>query len=89
MLKIDRSFVSGMGDSAESAALVHTLVQLGKVLGIETVAEGVETTDQRMRLEEEEVDIGQGFLFARPLEVKDVDRFLKDSAGVPEVPVVS
>jgi diguanylate cyclase (GGDEF)-like protein len=89
VLKIDRSFVSGIGDSAESAALVHTLVQLGKVLGIETVAEGVETTDQRTRLEEEQVDIGQGFLFARPLEVKDVDRLLKDSAGMPEVPLVS
>jgi len=89
VLKIDRSFVSGMGNSAESAALVHTLVQLGKVLGIETVAEGVETTDQRTRLEEEKVEIGQGFLFARPLEVKDVDRLLKDSAGMPKVPLVS
>ena len=88
VLKIDRSFVSGIGDSAESAALVHTLVQLGKVLGIETVAEGVETSDQRSRLEDEQVDIGQGFLFARPLEVKDVDRLLKDSAGVPKVPAV-
>jgi len=88
VLKIDRSFVSGLGDSAESAALVHTLVQLGKALGIETVAEGVETADQRTRLEDEQVDIGQGFLFARPLEVKDVDRLLKESAGKSEVPVV-
>ena len=88
VLKIDRSFVSGLSDSTESAALVHTLVQLGKALGIETVAEGVETADQRTRLEDEQVDIGQGFLFARPLEVKDVDRLLKESAGKSEVPVV-
>ena len=84
ILKIDRSFVSGIADSKESAALVHTLVQLGKVLGIETIAEGVETSDQRTRLETEHVDTGQGFLFARPLAVADVDRLLLDSGGKPE-----
>jgi diguanylate cyclase (GGDEF)-like protein len=84
ILKIDRSFVSGIADSRESAALVHTLVQLGKVLGIETIAEGVETNDQRTRLETEQVDTGQGFLFARPLAVADLDQLLLDSAGKPE-----
>jgi EAL domain-containing protein (putative c-di-GMP-specific phosphodiesterase class I) len=84
ILKIDRSFVSGIADSKESEALVHTLVQLGKVLGIETIAEGVETNDQRSRLETEHVDTGQGFLFARPLDVADLDRLLLDSAGKPE-----
>jgi diguanylate cyclase (GGDEF)-like protein len=84
ILKIDRSFVSGIADSRESAALVHTLVQLGKVLGIETIAEGVETNDQRSRLETEHVDTGQGFLFARPLAVDDLDRLLLQSAGKPE-----
>jgi diguanylate cyclase (GGDEF)-like protein len=84
ILKIDRSFVSGIADSKESAALVHTLVQLGKVLGIETIAEGVETNDQRSRLENENVDTGQGFLFARPLAVVDLDRLLFESDGKPE-----
>ncbi len=84
VLKIDRSFVSGIADSRESAALVHTLVQLGKVLGIETIAEGVETNHQRSQLETERVDSGQGFLFARPLSVKDLDQLLSDSAGRPE-----
>jgi diguanylate cyclase (GGDEF)-like protein len=84
ILKIDRSFVSGIADSRESAALVHTLVQLGKVLGIETIAEGVETNHQRTQLETERVDSGQGFLFARPLSVKDLDQLLDDSSGRPE-----
>ncbi len=84
ILKIDRTFVSGITDSNESAALVHTLVQLGKVLGIETIAEGIETNDQRTRLETERVDTGQGFLFARPLAVADLDRLLLDYAGKPE-----
>jgi len=88
VLKIDRSFVSGIADTTESAALVHTLVQLGKVLGLETIAEGIETDDQRLRLKAEDVDTGQGFLFARPLEVEDVNRFLEGSAGKPEASVI-
>lgn len=76
ILKIDQSFVSRIGETEESAALVHTLVQLGKVLGLETTAEGIETEDQRLRLRAEEVDFGQGFLLARPLEVEGVDRLL-------------
>jgi diguanylate cyclase (GGDEF)-like protein len=79
VLKIDQSFVSGMADTTESAAIVHALVQLGKALGLETIAEGIETNDQRMRLKAEEVDNGQGFLFARPLDVESVDQLLRDS----------
>jgi EAL domain-containing protein (putative c-di-GMP-specific phosphodiesterase class I) len=81
ILKIDRSFVSGITDSAESAALVHTLVQLGKALKLETIAEGVEDEAQRMQLREENVDTGQGFLFARPLDVAAVNSFLEGFAA--------
>ncbi|HEY3844598.1 MAG TPA: EAL domain-containing protein, partial [Acidimicrobiales bacterium] len=63
----------------------HTLVQLGKVLGLETVAEGIECEEQRRRLEAENVNIGQGFLFARPLSVKAVDRLLQQSVVQTEV----
>ncbi len=76
ILKIDQSFVSGMADSSESMAIVHTLVQLGKLLGLRVVAEGIETDEQVMRLRAEQVDVGQGFLFARPLDASEVDRFL-------------
>jgi diguanylate cyclase (GGDEF)-like protein len=74
VLKIDKSFVSGIAETTEAAALIHTLVQLGKALGLETIAEGIETDDQRMRLKAEKVDGGQGFLFARPLDVAAVNR---------------
>jgi diguanylate cyclase (GGDEF)-like protein/PAS domain S-box-containing protein len=80
VLKIDQSFVSGMSDTKESAAIVHTLVQLGKVLGLETVAEGVESEDQRRKLEAENVNVGQGFLFARPLDVAAMDELLNTEA---------
>jgi diguanylate cyclase (GGDEF)-like protein len=74
ILKIDSSFVSGMGDSVESAALVHTLVQLGKVLKLETIAEGIEDDEQRLRLQREEVDTGQG---AQAVDVAALDEFLE------------
>jgi EAL domain-containing protein (putative c-di-GMP-specific phosphodiesterase class I) len=80
VLKIDQSFVSGMSDTKESAAIVHALVQLGKVLGLETVAEGVESEDQRRKLEAEDVNVGQGFLFARPLDVQAMDELLNTEA---------
>lgn len=76
VLKIDQSFVSGVVHAKESAAIVHTLVQLGKVLDLETVAEGIESEDQRILLQAEDVNIGQGYLFARPLEAKAVGQLL-------------
>lgn len=85
ILKIDRSFVSGIVDTKEASALVHTLVQLGKALGLEIIAEGVESHAQRRQLIAEKVDTGQGFLFARPLDVVAVDRLLADWDGEAEL----
>jgi EAL domain-containing protein (putative c-di-GMP-specific phosphodiesterase class I) len=75
-LKIDRSFMSGIASSREAGALMHTLIQLGKALGLETLGEGIEEHAQLEQLKHEECDSGQGFLFARPLDVEAVTRFL-------------
>jgi EAL domain-containing protein (putative c-di-GMP-specific phosphodiesterase class I) len=75
-LKIDRSFISAMAKSPESGALIRTLVQLGKTLGLETLAEGIEECEQYSQLEREHCDSGQGYLYARPLEVEAVETFL-------------
>jgi diguanylate cyclase (GGDEF)-like protein len=75
-LKIDRSFISGIAGSNGSAALIHTLVQLGKTLDIETLAEGIEERSQLETLQREHCDHGQGFLFSRPLDVDAVEQFL-------------
>ena len=75
-LKIDRSFINAVAESPEAAALIHTLVHLGKALGLATFAEGIEDTDQFDRLRIEDCDSGQGFLFARPLTVGDLELFL-------------
>ena len=76
MIKIDRSFIAAMSESSESATLVHTLVQLGKTLGLETIAEGIEEPDQQTRLRLEQCDSGQGYLFAKPLQGEDLLRFV-------------
>jgi len=75
-LKIDRSFITGISSSREASALMHTLIQLGKALGLETLGEGIEEHAQLEQLKHEECDSGQGFLFARPLDVDAVTRFL-------------
>jgi diguanylate cyclase (GGDEF)-like protein len=77
VLKIDRSFVSGITDTSEAGALVHAMVLLGKALGLETVAEGVENDGQRVLLAAESVDTAQGYLFARPLDVEAVNHLLE------------
>jgi diguanylate cyclase (GGDEF)-like protein len=82
-LKIDRSFISGIASSKQSAALIHTLVQLGRTLEIETLAEGIEDRAQLETLQREHCDHGQGFLFSRPLSVEDLEDFLGGARREP------
>jgi EAL domain-containing protein (putative c-di-GMP-specific phosphodiesterase class I) len=76
-LKIDRSFVSGLTDRPEGVTLIHTLVQLGRALSIQTLAEGIEQPQELSVLQHERCDSGQGFLFARPLEVDAAEAYLE------------
>ena len=80
VLKIDRTFVTGLSDSADSRALAHTLIQLGKTLGLETLAEGIEEQAQLEVLRHEQCDHGQGYLFARPLIAEDIQGYLSPMA---------
>ncbi|MCZ2827933.1 EAL domain-containing protein [Modestobacter sp. VKM Ac-2986] len=80
VLKIDRSFVDLLDGSAEDAAIVHGLVQLGRTLRLEIVAEGVETVAQRDRLRAERCQLAQGWLFAPALEADEAERLLLQRA---------
>ncbi len=75
VLKIDRSFISQLAEGTEGEILLHTLVQLGKALSIETTAEGIERHQDLTLIKSQECDNGQGFLFTRPLSVQDADSF--------------
>jgi diguanylate cyclase (GGDEF)-like protein len=79
-LKIDQSFISGMRHNQEGETLLHTLVQLGKALSIETFAEGIEQEHELSLLRDQNCDSGQGFLFARPLDVAATESFLRNWA---------
>jgi diguanylate cyclase (GGDEF)-like protein len=76
-LKIDRSFITGLGRNVEGESLIHTLVQLGKALSIETIAEGIEQPNELSLLQEQNCDGGQGFLFAKPLDPSEIETFLE------------
>ena len=65
-LKLDRSFVAGLGSSGKDGAIVSAVIALAHSLDLTAVAEGVETADQRRSLQELGCDVGQGFFFGRP-----------------------
>ena len=75
-IKIDKSFVSELGECDESAAIVRAASSLAKALGMETVAEGVETEDQLARVGIEGCSEAQGYLFGRAMPAGEVLRFL-------------
>jgi diguanylate cyclase (GGDEF)-like protein len=79
-LKIDRSFITGLSENKEGETLIHTLVQLGKALSLETFAEGIEQEQQLSMLRDENCDSGQGFLFAHPLDVAGTEAFVRTHA---------
>jgi diguanylate cyclase (GGDEF)-like protein len=87
-LKIDRSFISGLTHNEEGETLMHTLVQLGKALSIETFAEGIEQQQELSLLREQNCDSGQGFLFARPLDVAATEAFLRQNWAEKPTPAL-
>ena len=66
VLKIDRSFVDGLGEDPEDTAIVTAIISLSRALGLRVVAEGVETRRQLDELRRLGCDRAQGFMFARP-----------------------
>jgi diguanylate cyclase (GGDEF)-like protein/PAS domain S-box-containing protein len=73
MLKIDRSFVSGLDDDEGTSVLTSSIVQLARNLGLEPLAEGIETEEQRRFLLVNGCDLGQGFLFSRPVPAEEIE----------------
>jgi diguanylate cyclase (GGDEF)-like protein len=79
-LKIDRSFVTSLNAADENLQIVKTIVTLAGNLGMQVVAEGVETEEQLEQLRSLKCQYGQGYLFSKPLEVTDADLFVLNSA---------
>jgi diguanylate cyclase (GGDEF)-like protein len=86
-LKIDRFFISKLGAGDENSEIVRTIITLANNLGMEVVAEGVETAEQFAELRALKCDYGQGFFFSKPLEARYAQALLMDwpEARMPEV----
>jgi diguanylate cyclase (GGDEF)-like protein/PAS domain S-box-containing protein len=79
-IKIDRSFVTNMTSLPGSEAIVRSTIDLGRNLGLEVVAEGVETADTMARLEELGCHLAQGYYVSKPLPVGELDAWLATTA---------
>ncbi|MGI9494004.1 MAG: putative bifunctional diguanylate cyclase/phosphodiesterase, partial [Geminicoccaceae bacterium] len=75
-LKVDRSFVKELGGNPNDTAIVHAIVALGHNLGMQIIAEGIETDAQLAQLRTEGCDIAQGFFFGRPVPATEIGRQL-------------
>jgi EAL domain-containing protein (putative c-di-GMP-specific phosphodiesterase class I) len=77
-LKIDRSFVSGP-DASENQPLVATIMEMGRSLNLEVVAEGIERQEQLAELQRLNCQVGQGYYFAKPMAAADMTTYLQDA----------
>jgi diguanylate cyclase (GGDEF)-like protein len=84
-LKIDRSFINDIESGREGVPLAASMIAMGHTLGLEVVAEGVETATQLAFLGRQGCDRVQGYLLARPMEADAIDRLLADAAATREV----
>jgi diguanylate cyclase (GGDEF)-like protein/PAS domain S-box-containing protein len=86
ILKIDRSFVTGLGTGDSVDALVEAIVEMARVMGLETIAEAVEQPCEAERLRELGARLAQGFYFARPMSAADIGQTWASDAADERLP---
>jgi diguanylate cyclase (GGDEF)-like protein len=84
ILKIDRSFVNTIVEPGETPPIVRGLLDLASTLRLETVAEGIELDVQHEQLREGRCEMGQGYLFARPMHIDEADEVVAALSPAPE-----
>jgi diguanylate cyclase (GGDEF)-like protein/PAS domain S-box-containing protein len=84
VLKIDRSFVSGIDRDPERARLVHGIVEMGRNLRLSVVSEGIEEAGEAALMREFRSEYGQGYLFSKPVDAATLDRLLSDGTTLME-----
>jgi diguanylate cyclase (GGDEF)-like protein len=78
-IKIDKSFVQDLIDDDDDATIVRAIIQLGKSLGMQVIAEGVETTEQEAYIISEGCHEGQGYFYSKPLPARELLAYLKQA----------
>jgi len=76
LLKIDKSFIDRIKDVDQDEKILTVIIQLAHILGLEVVAEGVETKDQMAFLNKHNCNLGQGYLFSKPLPAEEFEALL-------------
>ena len=80
-LKIDRAFVREAQSSTAGSTIAQMVINLGRGLGLRVIAEGIETEDQRLQLLTLGCHEGQGYLFARPMQADQLERWMEPGQG--------
>jgi EAL domain-containing protein (putative c-di-GMP-specific phosphodiesterase class I) len=80
IVKLDREFIARVATSTDATALVQRLVQASESRHLQVIASGIEDSEQRTRLQNQRVHVGQGYLFSKPHEAEEIDRYLEDFA---------
>jgi EAL domain-containing protein (putative c-di-GMP-specific phosphodiesterase class I) len=87
VVKMDRSFVEGIGGSDQSLAVAEGIVQIARTLSLEVVAEGIETEEQRDLLRSMGCHYGQGFLLAMPMPASNAEELVRSGfSAITPVP---
>ena len=81
LLKIDRAFIADIGESEEVAALTETILGLARIIGVTVVAEGIETEAQLAEVTRLGCDLGQGYLFLRPVDAAEIERVVVEQVA--------
>ena len=76
-IKIDKSFIKGLGESQRGTKLIRAIVSMARELGMETIAEGIETAKQLSELKTLSCNLGQGFHLSRPLDKESMEKLLE------------
>jgi diguanylate cyclase (GGDEF)-like protein len=77
-IKIDKSFIQRIGDGGKSSELIRAIVSMAKEMGMETIAEGIETEEQLEEIQALMCKYGQGFLLASPMDFSSTEQFLSE-----------
>jgi EAL domain-containing protein (putative c-di-GMP-specific phosphodiesterase class I) len=84
-MKIDRSFVQGLETDAHTASMVRSTIDMGHSLGLKVVAEGIESAATASRLHLFGCDIGQGFLYSKPIPASEFAAWIEGRQRVPVI----
>ena len=84
ILKIDRTFINGIGQDSEDTAIVRAIIGMAKSMNLSIVGEGIETAEQAALLRGWECDRGQGYFYSRPVDAAALSALLRKTGRIKD-----